>query len=258
MTSIFHQQFGTGKPLVFLHGFCETNEIWYQLKPLLSHNLRAFFPDLAGFGKSEVLKEPFAIEDVAGQMWTWLETIKVEKPILIGHSLGGYVALAMGRQRPGLVSGIGLFHSTALEDTPEKKENRNKVIEFIAKHGVDPFLDTFVSSLFYKKDHPDLPTINKICRQTKKDTVIAYTRAMRDRPDQLPFLKDFNGPILFLGGSEDTFVTPESLISQSKMAKNGVFECISGVGHLGMIEDPIASARIVNGFAKKVFALDLF
>lgn len=241
-----------------IHGFCETNEIWCQLTPLLSTNLSVYVPDLPGFGKSELLPGPFSIEDVARQMWNWLDATKVEKPILIGHSLGGYVALAMGRQRPDAVRGLGLFHSTALEDAPEKKENRNKVIEFISRHGVDPFLDTFVPSLFFKKDHPEFATVDKLCRQSTKDTVIAYTKAMRDRPDQRDFLKAFTGPMLFLGGSEDAFVTPEALETQSKMTKNGIFECISGVGHLGMIEDPVASARIVNGFAKKVYALDLF
>ena len=136
MSPLFFYEEGSGPPIVFLHGFCETHEIWKDFVKPLSTRFRVILIDLPGFGRSEILPTPFTIDDVGNTVANWLIENQVLKSILIGHSLGGYVTLSVAERHSQLLEGIGLFHSMAFEDTQEKKENRNKVIEFVRRNGV--------------------------------------------------------------------------------------------------------------------------
>src|SRR5258708_28717038 len=134
MSSLFFREEGSGPPLVFLHGFCETHEIWREFIKPISAQFRIITPDLPGFGKSKKLPDPFTIDQVGNAVGMWLIENQILTSIVIGHSMGGYVALSLAAQHPQLLQGLGLFHSNVFADTNEKKENRNKVIEFVRNH----------------------------------------------------------------------------------------------------------------------------
>jgi pimeloyl-ACP methyl ester carboxylesterase len=210
-------------------------------------------PDLPGFGNSPMLKKPFTISAVATALIEWLESLKIENAVLIGHSLGGYVALAMAKQRPTLFNGIGLFHSTAEADSPEKKENRTRVIDFVSKNGSRAFIDSFVPALFHRKDIPSIDFIRAICAKATEDSIIGYSEAMRERHDSLSFLKEFKNPIFFLAGEFDTFISPQNLIEQSELASNGHFYEIPASGHMAMFENDFEAKRIVLKFLRACF-----
>lgn len=248
MPAIFHQEQGAGKPIVFLHGFCETSEVWSPLIGDVAGYAHAFRVDLPGFGKSELPPTPFSLEDIARFLWAWVDEQEIQNPVIIGHSLGGYVTLAMASQRPHDVAGFGLFHSTALADSAEKKENRTKVIEFVSKNGVSPFIDTFVPSLFADKNHPAIPGVDKMARATKKDTLLAYTAAMRDRPEKVNFLHQFEKPVLILAGEKDGVIPMDSLKNQAGNLKKGQYFALEGVGHMGMHEDTAGSLKSIRAF----------
>src|SRR5689334_9266912 len=117
MSSVYHRTMGEGKPVVLLHGFCESNQIWGVFANLLAQRCHLIIPDLPGFGKSELLRGSFSLDDVGRTLWQWLDSISVKNPVIVGHSLGGYVTLAMTDQRPDDIAGFSLFHSTAKADT---------------------------------------------------------------------------------------------------------------------------------------------
>src|SRR6185295_19424601 len=144
MNRIYYEEKGNGRPLVLIHGFCETHEIWDRFAENLSGAFRVLLPDLPGFGKSSIPPTPFTVRDIGLLMLSWLDELQLEAPVIIGHSLGGYVVLAMANAQPGRFPGFGLFHSTAYADSEEKKENRNKVIDFVGRNGVQPFIDSYV------------------------------------------------------------------------------------------------------------------
>jgi pimeloyl-ACP methyl ester carboxylesterase len=237
-----------GRPLVLIHGFCETGEIWRHFADTLSERFKVIVPDLPGFGKSLLPANSFTIDDIGATMLEWINQWQAERPVVIGHSLGGYVAMSMASQPISQFGGVGLFHSTAYPDSTEKKENRNKVIRFVERHGVELFLDSFVPGLFYKNGDPHIPQVRQIAAQTSPVTLVAYSRFMRDRPSYEEFLKGFSKPILFIAGEQDTLVPVAHTVAQTKLARFPVFNSLSDVAHMGMLEKEPATIEIVQKF----------
>ena len=132
---------GNGFPVVFLHGYGENLSLWDKLTDYLSTEYQTISVDLPGFGQSKALEGPFSIEDVAETVYGYLSNdINLSEYVIFGHSLGGYVTLAMADLYPENIKGFGLINSTSLEDSPEKKDNRAKTAQFIEKHGGSFFL----------------------------------------------------------------------------------------------------------------------
>lgn len=237
MSSLHFRELGHGFPLVFLHGFCETHAIWNDFADRFAQDYRVIVPDLPGFGQSDLLTTPFSIDDVAQRVIELLTEQSIHHYSLIGHSLGGYVTLAMAQLNPKAVHSVVLFHSTANEDTLEKTVNRNKVIDFVAENGVEPFVETFVPGLFRSPDDPAIPQVRKMALQTRKETLIAYTHAMRDRPSRLGLLQQYGKPTLLLGGRFDAIITPDSLVDIAIQTK-AELEFLEHAAHMGMLEAP--------------------
>lgn len=251
MSSIFYRKIGKGYPIVLIHGFCETHEIWYGLAKGLSQKFEVFSIDLPGFGSSPALSSPFSINEVAQSVFDWIVQQKIQKPIVIGHSLGGYVALAIGKNRSEKLAGLVLMQSTAFADSEEKKLNRNRVIEFVKAHGTDPFIDTFVPGLFFDKHHPAIPEVDKIARQTSTETLLNYTVVMRDRPSSIDFIENTKCPLLVIGGDKDAIIPADVTIEHGKLAPQSEVHLLKDVGHMAMFENPVETQRLVELFVEK-------
>jgi pimeloyl-ACP methyl ester carboxylesterase len=177
MLKIFSTVRGAGTPVILLHGFPMNSNVWNNFAIPLATHYKVYTPDLPGFGKSKLLDLPFTIEAVASQLLEWMDEQRIENPVVIGHSLGGYVTLAMAAKYPERLAGIGLFHSTAAEDSVEKKESRTKTIEFIKKNGALAFTSNFIQQLFANPEHTDIATVREIAIQSQEEAVIGYTHS---------------------------------------------------------------------------------
>lgn len=239
---------GEGTTLLLLHGFCETHEIWYDFTGPLVKHFKVITLDLPGFGQSEALPMPFTIDDVGDAVAHWLKERHLGKAVVIGHSLGGYVALSLAQNHSPLVSGLGLFHSTVFADSEEKKESRDKVIAFVLKNGVQPFIDTFVPGLFFDKAHPMIEVVHRIASGTKSQTLISYSRAMRDRQDRTSTWQNDAIPKLMIAGAEDVLVPVNTSLEMAKMAKNLSFFELKNVAHMGLFEAKTECQEIIKGF----------
>jgi pimeloyl-ACP methyl ester carboxylesterase len=245
----FYKEEGSGQPVVLLHGFLESHKIWHEISPALSTHFRIIAFDLPGFGLSGLPgADSFSLSDIAVELIKCLKTLTSEKVSIVGHSLGGYVALAMVEFAPELFCSLTLFHSTAFADTDEKKGSRTKTIEFVERNGVLAFTSNFVTPLFANPRHEAIPFVTELASQTSLLTVVRYLSAMRDRPEQLKTIENFKGRILFLAGSADSVIRPESLREQAKLSKNGFLEVFEGVGHMGMLESPQHSVKVLTKF----------
>jgi pimeloyl-ACP methyl ester carboxylesterase len=130
---------GTGIPVLFLHGFCEDARIWNRIIPGLESDYRLIVPDLPGFGSSEVLSS--GLDGWAGEVLRLLSFLGIEDAVhVVGHSMGGYVALALAEKFPGRVRSLTLLHSSAYADSPERREKREKSIKFIQKNGSSAYV----------------------------------------------------------------------------------------------------------------------
>jgi pimeloyl-ACP methyl ester carboxylesterase len=249
--NVFYTDQGKGFPVVLIHGFCETHEVWTRFAQQLSKDFRVISVDLPGFGKSKSLPKGFSVADAASKINELLVQLGINACIPVGHSLGGYVTLAMVNQQASLFSGFGLFHSTAYADSEERKASRNKVIEFVSKNGVPAFIETFIPPLFYDKSNPHIPFAVKMALQTKKETLIGYAEAMRDRQDLTSVIEKFNNPIIFIAGEKDTVIPSETLQKQAKLATKPHLHVIPNVAHMGMLEKEAEALNLIRGFLVK-------
>lgn len=248
MEEIFFKKYGKGKAVIFIHGFCETHEIWDGfIEPFTNHH-EIIVLDLPGFGASPLPSTPFSIDDVAARVLRWTDEQHIDKPIVIGHSLGGYLALAMAGIASSKMAGLGLFHSTIFEDSDERKANRTKVIEFVSKHGVDPFIDTFVPGLFFDKHHPAISLVDKISRKTPLSTLVAYTLAMRNRSSYEEVFKKLEMPTLILGGEKDGIIPSEITSKHLQYNPKARLHLLPSVGHMAMYENPAEAQKIIGAF----------
>jgi pimeloyl-ACP methyl ester carboxylesterase len=241
---------GSGKPIILLHGFCETKEMWKTFSVQLSESHTVYCLDLPGFGESSLKASQLNLEEVAVILHDWMEEQKIQKPIIIGHSLGGYVALAMTELMGSELEGIGLFHSTAFADDQEKKHTRNKTITFIKKCGVEKFIESFVPPLFaaqhQERLEKEIETLIQYGKKTAKKTIIAYIEAMRDRKERFEVWKTFGGAKLMIAGILDPAVKIEA--SKEHQAFATSYYELEGVGHMGMFEKKDKCLEIIKAF----------
>ncbi|MFC5269154.1 alpha/beta fold hydrolase [Adhaeribacter terreus] len=251
----------TAKPaentLVFLHGFCENKELWNELISKLPDKFHCVALDLPGFGENKATLEEHTIDGMAEAVHDEMKRLHIKKCILVGHSLGGYVSLAFAEKYPKMLQGLCLFHSSALADTDEKKEARNKTIEFVKKHGVDLFMDSFVAPLFAPENREKcknaIEKLKKVGKATPQESIIKTLRAMRDRKKRLKVLKEAAFPVMFIAGKEDGAVPLEATLEQCHLPNNSTTVFLGGTAHMGMFERPYETRKSLEKFAELVF-----
>lgn len=256
-------------PVVLLHGFAEDGAIWDQQIEQLKNDYRLLIPDLPGSGRSSPLidatsssaladetpaipPEGASMEDLADIILALLDSEGIKRCVLIGHSMGGYIALAFANKYPKRLLGLGLFHSTAYADTEEKKAARQKSIEFIRKNGSAAFIRQSTPNLFAADTQSSRPGLlnDMISRYSSflPDSLTGYYEAMIRRPDRTQVLKEFAGPVLFVIGAQDQAVPPRHALEQSHMPALSHIHILDNAAHLGMLEATDRCNQILHTF----------
>ncbi len=190
----------TQPTLVFLHGFAESPEIWTDFTRDFPGRYRLLMPALPGHGPSPEPVTDYSMEAQARAVLAQLDAAGAEKVLLVAHSMGGYVALALAEAHPDRVAGLVLFHSTALPDTDEKKANRDRNAEFIRRHSVDKFMNSFIRPLFAPANRDRLASklelLEAIGKATPEATILGGLAAMKARPDRTQVLRNAKFPVL--------------------------------------------------------------
>jgi pimeloyl-ACP methyl ester carboxylesterase len=175
-----------------------------------------------------------------------------EKVILIGHSMGGYISLAMAERHADIICALGLFHSSAYADSEEKIATRRKGIQFIQEHGAGEFLKTAIPNLFSPQSKEKNPQIiNELIEQGNNFSVaslVSYYEAMIKRPDRTYILKNMNIPFLFLLGKFDTAIPLKDGLSLCHMPELSYIHVLHKSGHMGMLEEADLTNRILLEF----------
>lgn len=239
-TKVNYAIYGNGLPVVLIHGFGEDGSIWINQIPLLEKTFKLIIPDLPGSSKSErLLSENPSIEDYATVIHAIIKNEDIHSFVIIGHSMGGYIALAYGEKYPTFIKGLGLFHSTAFADSSNKIEARKKSISFIEEHGSQAFLKTSTPGLFYNQQIHQAAINNLISNgiTIEKQTLIEYYQAMMNRPDRTAVIQKASFPILFIAGQHDIAVPITDSLKQSHWANATHFHILENSGHMGMIEE---------------------
>jgi hypothetical protein len=242
---------GSGLTVLLLHGFAETQQIWKQQKQILEKKFMVITPDIPGSGKSSAFTHSdITMDDYAHAIQKIKEVEKIDRLVIIGHSMGGYIALAYLALFPLDLMGIGLFHSTAYADNTEKKTVRKKAIDFIDKNGGESFLETSLPGLFHQPNgHPDF--IRSILNEAKtihKNTLIQYYQAMMDRPDRTELLMSADIPVLFVAGLHDQTTPCMHAVQQYILPYLAEIHILRATGHMGMLEESAATTQILSNF----------
>lgn len=242
---------GNGFPVILLHGFPMNQNIWDSFADKLALHYKVYTVDLPGFGGSPMPLDQLSIDQVAKKILDWIDHEGLLRSVIIGHSLGGYIVLAMAEQSPEKFQGIGLFHSTALADTEEKRQSRSKVIDFVQTNGALAFTSNFIAPLFANPHHPAIACVRELSSEATDEAVVKYTLAMRDRSDRTAFLKAFLNPILFIAGEKDAGIPVESIAYQASLCLQPSLQILKDVAHMGMVEDEARTLAIVEDFVEK-------
>jgi len=249
-TIIFYKTIGKGLPVVFVHGFAEDSSIWDKQVEFLKDKYHLIVPDLPGSGRSAMINQKDAgLEDYAEVLNKILQAEKIEKCIMIGHSMGGYTTLAFAEKYPGSLTGFGLFHSSAYADDDAKLQTRKKAIDFIRSNGTDAFLKTTIPGLFYKPDNSeDVNALIERGRSFKPEALIQYYEAMMARPDRTTILREAAVPVLFVMGEHDKAVPFKHSLEQSHLPGYSFIDILRNSAHMGMLEEAPKANKILANF----------
>ena len=237
-------------PLVFLHGFCEDSSLWQPVLPCFKAT-RTVRIDLPGFGGSD---EPLApgMEGYADAVCAILNEMGIEYCILAGHSMGGYAALTFARNHPERLAGLALVHSHPYEDSPERKENRQRAIEMVLSGKKDLYVAQLFPGLFapaFAREHPEVvQALIRLGRRQPAAGIVAALEGMVSRKDEQETLRTLPCPVLFLLGDQDSIIPPGWVLQVAHLPAIADIQLLAGVGHMGMFEAPVQTGTILSNF----------
>lgn len=253
---MYYKVSGKGKAVVLLHGFIEEGSMWDAVAKSLSKTQKVLVPDLPGFGQSEISnpKSEISMEGYAEDVYEMLKTEKIKKCIMLGHSMGGYITLHFAEKHPDMLSAFGLINSHCFQDTPEKKTNRKKGIEFIRKHGTKPFVTELYHSMFHESFlKTNKPLVNSLMAKAVKYTpeaLMLANAAMMKRKGKEEVLKSAKVPVLFINGKEDQTAPLELTLKQASFPSIAHIHFFAGCKHMSVFERKRETIKIITDFCQ--------
>lgn len=248
---------GKGRAVVLLHGFLGSSQIWETLKTTLVKQFKVICIDLPGHGKSDCFGYIHSMELMAQALKAVMDTLRLKKYVLIGHSMGGYASLAFAELFPDYVRGLCLFHSTSYADSEPKKRDRNKAIK-VVKNNVDIYVRATINNLFATKNlkyvKKEILFTQQIARKTPKRGIVAALEGMKNRLSRDVVLHFANYPVLFIIGRYDNLLPMQYLLDQAQIAKHKDVLLLEKAGHMGFLEEPEICTKHLKRFIRKSFA----
>jgi len=231
--------------------------MWSPIRTAVEQVARLITPDLRGFGGSDKPQGDYGMETLAGDVLRLADRLGVERFVLGGHSMGGYVALRLAASHAERLAGLILIDTRASADTPEGKVRRTVAIERIRRGEAAAFLDEFILNLLGESTRaraPRLATELRALAAEVPDHVLAGCLAgMRDRPDSVQVLSTLDLPALVITGQEDTLAPPEVAHQMAAALRRGRLAVIPLAGHTPSVERPIPTAEAILAFLREHF-----
>lgn len=239
---------GDRAPLLLIHPFPFDHTIWEAQVRAFGPSRRLVMPDLAGFGASGTVGRA-TIAEHADDMAALLDALSISRVVVVGLSMGGYVALAMWRRHKNRLAALVLADTLAVSDTPEAADRRARMARVVSGQGLEPLASTLPGELVAERASAELRRqLSETILRQPVDGVIAALGAMGARLDSTGELASISIPTLVMVGSEDT-VTPAEVVSPVAEAIPGAhFALVPGAGHLSSIEEPGAFNAILRTF----------
>ena len=253
--TLHYTEQGQGMPLVLLHGYPLSSAIWHEQRQRLSDHFRVITPDLRGHGHSPAPLGVYSMELMARDVLALLDSLGVEKAVIMGHSMGGYVALAGWNIAPERFLALGLIASHAAADSEEARQNRYKTADQVAVEGSKIIAETMTPRLFA----PGMPAeesivvqVHTIILNTKPDGIIGTLKGMAERPDSTAMLPNLTIPVLLVAGDKDQIIPLARAEATAAAIPNATLATVENAGHLPMLEQPQATTMAIRSFLAEI------
>lgn len=244
---------GITEVVVLLHGYCGSSAYWEHIVEELEQSVRIIAPDARGHGRSSAPgEEIYTMEMYAEDVAHMLIKLQIHNAVLLGHSLGGYITLAFAEKYAKKLSGFGLIHSTALEDSDAAKENRDKAVAALEQNGIEPFVDGLIPKLFASANvealSDEVERGKQIGYGTSLQGAVSTAKGMKARVNRSHVIERSELPVLLVAGAGDKVIPMESAFA----ATNGLTVKVEleNAGHMGMVEQPKELIAAIVGFVK--------
>lgn len=249
-----HTDVGQGLPLVFVHGFPLSRGVWQKQIEALRSSYRVIVPDLRGFGDSESQPGPTTMAQCAADLRALLQQLTTGPVVLIGHSMGGYVALAFARQFPEMLRGLVLVGTKAGPDTVEAAAGRRAVAEKVKAEGVQVVVEAMAPKMLAagNQDARMVAQVRSFMATSKPAGVIGALLGMAERPDATALLAQIAVPTLVITGADDTLIPPAESERLAQAIRGAQLKVIPQAGHLVAFEQPGEFNHVLKEWLNRV------
>lgn len=251
---------GKGSPVVFLHGFLESMKIWTDFIPLFHPKYQTICIDFPGHGQSSINFNMLTTEDMANTIAHVLANLRVDNAVLVGHSMGGYAALAFAELFPQICSGLILLHSHPNADSHEKVASRINDIEKIEMGLKQSFVELIIPRLYSNENvklfDSRIIESKRIAIGTPDLGIIAALRGMAARKDRNHVIASLPSPVLMIFGKKDNLISNDTAINLEKKHSQHHTAWLEKSGHMGFIEEPDQTANAILSFLTELFERD--
>lgn len=252
-TKIVYTNQGKGMAVVLLHGFLENRTMWHPFVAELEKKYRVITIDLLGHGDTECLGYVHTMEDQADVVHAVLSDLKIRKAVFIGHSMGGYIALAFAELYPDNVKGLVLLNSTSRADSDERKTNRDRAIKAV-KQNYMGFIALSIGNLFSEENRErlsdDINNVRKEALKTPLQGVIASLEGMKIRKDREVLLHFSPFPMLLILGMKDPVLNYQESFDQITDTKVKLVSFPDG--HMSHLENQNELLTSLGAFLKGI------
>jgi pimeloyl-ACP methyl ester carboxylesterase len=249
---IHYSDYGEGQPLILLHGYLETSEVWQSFARRLTAGFRVITIDLPGHGSSDSYGDTHTMEFMAAAVRALIVSAGLARVFLTGHSLGGYVTLAFADLYPELLAGYCLLHSQPFPDTPETIEKRMREIALAEQGKKEMFYPGNIKRMYADQNLENLSEeVNhsiELASGLSDAGIIAVLKGMIARPSRLSVMEHGAIPYIWILGAMDNYIPCEAMQKRIKLPDNARLVVLSNSGHMGFIEEEEAAVRSISDF----------
>lgn len=253
-----YRDYGEGPkdPLILLHAFPLNSRMWQPQAEAVSEDRRVVTPDYQGFGRSPHTPAQPDVHYYAESVRGLLDRLGLERVVLGGISMGGYVAFECLRLFPERISGLVLANTRSDPDSEEARETRKEMARRVADEGVEVLVELQMQRLLSRNTLENKAEVVELVKamilEATPDGVVAALGALRDRPDSTPLLPEIGVPTLVVGGAEDAISMPEVMADMAAKIQGSRHVVLEDAGHLSNLESPEEFNRALQDFLKKV------
>jgi len=234
-----------GSPIVLIHGLGLDRTIWMEMTSRYMQDYRVILPDVRGHGESDAPEGTYTMSLLSDDLAGLLDSVGINKAVVCGHSMGGYIALAFAAMYPERLAGLGLITSRADADTEKKRKGRYKMVKEIKSRGSIALAENLAPRL--TKDAEIIRKAYDLIVRNQSQGLIGAVYGLAERPDRTRLLPAIHVPALVVTGKEDQIITPDYSQKMASAFPNGLLINLLGVGHMPMLEAPEKmSIEIIN------------